>query len=95
MGNAPRRADRLKRETIGGEEFVDAAPDKPPGPAYAERDPQAVKLAKVKAIMAAEKAFKGLLQDLGSSRSLAIARQRIEEARMWAVDGVINERPAS
>lgn len=88
MGNAPRRADRLKRETIGGEEFVDAAA----APAV---DPQAVKLAKVKAIMAAEKAFKGLLQDLGSSRSLAIARQRIEEARMWAVDGVINERPAS
>lgn len=107
MGNAPRRADRLKRETIGGEEFTDAAAEPaysfaravPAGLPRTERvpttlsvDPQADKLAKVKAIMGAEKSFKSLLVQLGSSRSLSIARQRIEEARMWAVDGVINER---
>lgn len=85
MGNAPKRADRLKRETIGGEEFVDAAP---------AVDPQAVKLGKVKAIHAQCKAFTDLLKQLGSSRSFAISRQRIEEARMWAIDGVLNERPA-
>lgn len=87
MGNAPRRAERLKRETIGGEEFVDAAPAPAP-------DPQAVKLGKVRAINVAAKAFTTLLQDLGSSRDFAIARQRIEEAAMWAARGVINERPA-
>lgn len=95
MGNAPRRAERLKRETIGGEEFTDAASDKPPGPSYAERNPQAEKLAKVKAINAQARAFTALLRDLGSSRDLSIARQRIEEAAMWAARGVINERPAT
>lgn len=95
MGNAPRRADRLKRETIGGEEFTDGDPRSNPVPTTLSVDPQADKLAKVKAIMAAEKSFKALLVNLGSSRSLSIARQRIEEARMWAVDGVINERPAT
>jgi hypothetical protein len=94
MGNMPRRIDRIKRETIGGEEFTDAAEAVNDVPTTLSVDPQAEKLAKVKTILAAEKAFKALLQGLGSSRSLSIARQRIEEARMWAVDGIINERPA-
>lgn len=98
MGNAPRRAERLKRETIGGEEFTDAVDERAPQ----ERIPstigavhgQADKLAKVRAINGHAKAFTELLRQLGSSRDFAIARQRIEEAAMWAARGVINERPA-
>jgi hypothetical protein len=55
-------------------------------------DPQADKLAKVKAIRAQAQAFKALLRELGSNRSFSISRQRIEEAVHWAVDGIINER---
>lgn len=98
MGNAPRRAERLKRETIGGEEFTDALDEREPQ----ERIPatldamhqQSDKIAKVRAINAQARAFTGLLRDLGSSRDFSIARQRIEEAAMWAARGVINERPA-
>lgn len=88
MGNAPRRAERIKRETIGGEEFTETVPT------TLSVDPQADKLAKVKAINAQAKAFTALLRELGSSRDFSIARQRIEEAAMWAARGIINERPA-
>jgi hypothetical protein len=89
MANALRRADRMKVETIGGEQFTDAAEDVP---TMLSVDPQADKLAKVKAIRAQAQAFKALLRELGSNRAFSISRQRIEEAVHWAVDGIINER---
>jgi hypothetical protein len=103
MANALRRADRMKVETIGGEQFTDAELPQPNSVAMEEGgfravptthsvDPQADKLAKVKAIRAQAQAFKALLRELGSSRSFSISRQRIEEAVHWAVDGIINER---
>jgi hypothetical protein len=95
MADALRRADRMKGrnlgviETIGGEQFTDAAEDVP---TMLSVDPQADKLAKVKAIRAQAQAFKALLRELGSNRAFSISRQRIEEAVHWAVDGIINER---
>jgi hypothetical protein len=92
MANALRRADRMKVETIGGEQFTDAAEAVDAVPTMLSVDPQADKLAKVKAIRAQAQAFKALLREFGSSRSFSISRQRIEEAVHWAVDGIINER---
>jgi 3-methyladenine DNA glycosylase Tag len=92
MANALRRADRVKVETIGGEQFTDAAETVNDVPTTLSVDPQADKLAKVKAIRAQAQAFKALLREFGSSRSFSISRQRIEEAVHWAVDGIINER---
>jgi transcriptional regulator of nitric oxide reductase len=92
MANALRRADRMKVETIGGEQFTDAAAVVEDVPTTHSFDPQADKLAKVKAIRAQAQAFKALLRELGSNRSFSISRQRIEEAVHWAVDGIINER---
>jgi hypothetical protein len=82
----------MKVETIGGEQFTDAAEVVEDVPTTLSVDPQADKLAKVKAIRAQALAFKALLREFGSSRSFSISRQRIEEAVHWAVDGIINER---
>jgi hypothetical protein len=92
MANALRRADRMKVETIGGEQFTDAAEAVDAVSTTLSVDPQADKLAKVKAIRAQAQAFKALLRELGSNRAFSISRQRIEEAVHWAVDGIINER---
>lgn len=81
MANAPRRAERMARqtETIGGEQFTTAATaEAPQGSIQDER------LARVRTIAAAGKGFVEVLRALGESRELSIARQRIEEAVMWA-----------
>jgi hypothetical protein len=104
VANALRRTDRGKVETIGGEQFTNAELPQPNSvaiedggyratiPTTLSVDPQADKLAKVKAIRAQAQAFKALLRELGSNRAFSISRQRIEEAVHWAVDGIINER---
>lgn len=46
---------------------------------------QAARLEQVKRVSAARDFYIESLRELGTSRDLAIARQRVEEANMWAV----------
>lgn len=97
MGNAPRRAERIRRETIGGEEFVseglEAVHRKAAATAPAQAAPtalgtQAQRLEIIKGLRTMEAGYLQTLKELGESRALSIARQRVEEATLWAIKHV-------
>jgi hypothetical protein len=101
MANAPRRHAKPRIETIGGEEFVDAeaprqvarqaAPQGNSPPTQAER------LEALKALQVARKHVQAIFDKLGGkegSRPLAIARQRLEEAVLWANHHIVTTQKA-
>lgn len=107
MGNAPRRAERLKRETIGGEQFVTETEEdalerkaitegKPVRPKSIGEMPQQERMPILKALAKAEGEALQMLRDLdpeNRSRHIALARQCMENAFMWAQRHVIKAQP--